>query len=151
MSNVMGIYVKFTKSHSLNMVMSRDPGFKFGKVLVLSNFILSFRKSYKIWGKLAQEQKGYRQKTNWGWKRPPSAYRVKWRSLGARSKFWGYQSRRIGVAVTTVSTSLILRGWVTKMSKNGDKKQGGGRVDDNNILTFCPTVLDTKCHFPVYF
>ena len=32
-------------------------------------------------------------------------------------------------------------------TKNGG---GGGRVGDNNILTFCPTVLDKKCHFPVY-
>ena len=38
----------------------------------LSNSILNFRKSYQIWGKLAQQQpvKGR-------WKRPPSAYRVK--------------------------------------------------------------------------
>ena len=24
-------------------------------------------------------------------------------------------------------------------------------MGDINILTFCPTVLDKKCHFPVYF
>ena len=34
----------------------------------------------------------------------------------------GCQSRRTRVGVTTVSNSLILRGWVTKVSKNGDKK-----------------------------
>ena len=28
--------------------------------------------------------------------------------------------------VTTVSNSLILGGWVTKVSKNDDKKWGGG-------------------------
>ena len=48
------------------------------------------------------------------------------------------------MAVTTVSNSLILGGWVTKILKNGDKNGGGGRVGDNNILTFCPTVLDKK-------
>ena len=42
------------------------------------NSVLNFRKSYQIWGKLAQEQKSYRQNTNWGWKTPPPrAYRVK--------------------------------------------------------------------------
>ena len=56
------------------------------------------------------------------------------------------------MAVTTVPNSLILGGWMTKVLKNGDKNGGGGgggRVGDNNI--FCPTVLDKKCHFPVYF
>ena len=33
----------------------------------------------------------------------------------------GCQGRRTGVAVTTVSNSLILGGWVTKVLKNGDK------------------------------
>ena len=28
--------------------------------------------------------------------------------------------------VTTVSNALILGGWVTKVSKNGDEKGGGG-------------------------
>ena len=40
------------------------------------------------------------------------------------------------MAVTTVSSSLILGGWVTKVLKNGDKNYGGGRVGDNKILTF---------------
>ena len=47
--------------------------------------------------------------------------------------------------VTTVSNSLILGGWVTKGSKNGDEKWGG-RVGDNNILTFLCYRLDKKCH-----
>ena len=38
--------------------------------------------------------------------------------------------------MTTVSNSLILGGWVTKVLKTDDKQEGGGRVDDNNILTF---------------
>ena len=40
--------------------------------------------------------------------------------------------------MTTVSNSLILGGWVTKVVKNGDKNRGGGdgRVGDNHILTF---------------
>ena len=36
--------------------------------------------------------------------------------------FGGYQGRRTGVGVTTVSNSLILGGWVTKALKNGDEK-----------------------------
>ena len=49
----------------------------------------------------------------------------------------GCQGRRIGVGVTTVSNLLILGGWVTKVLNNGCKKWGGGgRVGDNNILTF---------------
>ena len=32
------------------------------------------------------------------------------------------KGRRTGVGVTTVSNSLILAGWVTKVSKNCDKK-----------------------------
>ena len=35
------------------------------------------------------------------------------------------QGQRIGVGVTTVSNSLILGGWVTKVLKNDDKKIGG--------------------------
>ena len=34
----------------------------------------------------------------------------------------GCQGRRTGVGVTTVSNSLILGGWVTKVLNNGDKK-----------------------------
>ena len=49
------------------------------------------------------------------------------------------------MGVTTVFNSLILGGWVTKVLKNGEKK-GGGRVGDNNILTF----FVLKCHFPAY-
>ena len=57
----------------------------------------------------------------------------------------GCQGRRTVVGVTTVSNSLILGGWVTKVLKNGDKKLGGGggNVDDNNILTFY-TIGSTK-------
>ena len=47
--------------------------------------------------------------------------------------FGGFSGRRTGVGVTTVSNSLILGGWVTKVLKNGDKKYGGGRVGDNSI------------------
>ena len=35
--------------------------------------------------------------------------------------FGGCQDRRTGAGVTTVSNSLILGGWVTKVLKNGDK------------------------------
>ena len=36
----------------------------------------------------------------------------------------GCQGRRTGVGVTTVSNSLILGGWVTKVLKNGEKNRG---------------------------
>ena len=56
------------------------------------------------------------------------------------------------MAVTTVSNSLILGGWVlTKVLKNGDKKYGSGRVGDNNMLTFLSYCTNKKCHFPIYF
>ena len=38
-----------------------------------------------------------------------------------------------GWGVTTVSNSLLLGGWVTKVLNNSDKKWEGGRVGDNNI------------------
>ena len=43
------------------------------------NFVLNFSKSYKIWGKLTQEQKVIGKKQIEGGKHPPppSAYRVK--------------------------------------------------------------------------
>ena len=77
MSNVMGIYVKFTiTTHQIwschVTLASNSENFYF-----LPNSILNFRKSYQIWGKLAQEQKSYRQKTNWGVKTPPVLIRVK--------------------------------------------------------------------------
>ena len=41
------------------------------------------------------------------------------------------------MGVTTISNSLILGGWVTKVLMNGDRNRGGGGgVGDNNILTF---------------
>ena len=53
----------------------------------------------------------------------PSKWQAKLRfkEAGARSKFWGVV--RVGGqgGVTTVSNSLILGGWVTKVLKNGDK------------------------------
>ena len=66
MSKVMGIYVKFTKTtHQIwschVTLVSNSEIFYFSP-----NSIVNFRKSYQIWGKLAQEQNSYRQKTNWG-------------------------------------------------------------------------------------
>ena len=55
------------------------------------------------------------------------------------------------MGVTTVSNSLILGGWVTKVLKNGDKN----RVVEGWVTTifrlFRPTVPDKKCHFPFIF
>ena len=59
--------------------------------------------------------------------------------------FGGSKGRRTGVGVTTVSTSLILGGWMTKVLKNGEKR--GGRVGDNNFFIFLCYWLDKKCHF----
>ena len=62
------------QNHSPNMVMSRDwlqtPKLFIFRLILY--FFLNFRKSYQIWGELAQEQTSYWQKTNWGWKTPPS-------------------------------------------------------------------------------
>ena len=62
----MRIYVKFTKTtHQILschvMLASNSENFYFSP-----NSVLNIRKSYHIWGKFAQEQKSYRQKTNWG-------------------------------------------------------------------------------------
>ena len=43
--------------------------------------------------------------------------------------FVGCRGRRTEVGVTTVSNSLILGGWVTKVSKNGNEKWEGGGVE----------------------
>ena len=56
-------------------------------------------------------------------------------------QIWGLSGSEDRGGVTTVTNSLILRGWVTKVLGNGDEKwgaggAGGGRVGDNNILTF---------------
>ena len=44
------------------------------------------------------------------------------------------QGQRTGVAVTTVSISLILGGWLTKVLKNGNKNGGG--VEGGVTTTF---------------
>ena len=75
----MDIYAKFYDDQSPNMVMSREPDLNFKNVHFLPNSILNVRKSYQIWGKVAEEQKSYRQKTKLGVENTPlpSAYRVK--------------------------------------------------------------------------
>ena len=78
MSKGMGIYVKFAMTtHQIwschVTLASNSEHFYF-----LPNSILNFRKRYQIWGKFAQEQKSYRQKTKLGVENNPlSAYRVK--------------------------------------------------------------------------
>ena len=79
MSNVMGIYVKFTKTAhqiwSCHVTLASNSE----NFYLSPNFVSNFRKSYQIWGKLAQEQKSYRQKEIGGVENtpPPSANRVK--------------------------------------------------------------------------
>ena len=79
MSNVMGIYVEFTKTtHQIwscqVTLASNSENFYFSP-----NSVLNFRKNYQIWGEIDSGTKSYRQKTNWGVENtpPPSAYRVK--------------------------------------------------------------------------
>ena len=74
----MGIYVKFTKTThqiwSCHVTLASNSG----NFYFLPNSILKFWKSYQIWGKLAQEQKRYRQKQiGGGVEKTPRAYRVK--------------------------------------------------------------------------
>ena len=62
MSKVMGIYVKFTKTtHQIwschVTLASNSENFYFS-----TNSVLKVRKSYQMWGKLAQEQESYRKK-----------------------------------------------------------------------------------------
>ena len=70
MSQVMGIYVKFTKTtHQIwschVTLASNSEHFYFSP-----NSILDFRKSYQLWGKLAQEQKVTGKKQIRGGKHP---------------------------------------------------------------------------------
>ena len=53
--------------------------------------------------------------------------------------------------VATLSNSLILGGWVTKVLNNGDKNRGVEGWVIKIFRPFRPTVLDKKCHFSVYF
>ena len=67
----MSIYVKFTKTtHQIwschVTLASNSENFYFSP-----NSVLNFRKSYQIWGKLAQEQKVTGKKQIRGWKTPP--------------------------------------------------------------------------------
>ena len=48
------------------------------------NSILNFRKSYQIWGKLAQEQKSYRQKAKLGVENTPTPVLIGLRSTCSR-------------------------------------------------------------------
>ena len=57
----MGIYVKFYHDQiwSCHVMLAAN----FENYYFSPNSILNFRESYQIWGKLAQEQNSYRQKT----------------------------------------------------------------------------------------
>ena len=77
----MDTYVKFTKT--THQIWSCHVTLASNSENFLPNSILNFRKSYQIWGKLAQEQKftGKTQIGGGGQNTTPSAYRVKeWRS-----------------------------------------------------------------------
>ena len=62
----MGIYVNFTKNTHQMWSCHVTLASNFEKFHVLPNSLLNFRKNYQIWGKLAQEQKSYKQKNKLG-------------------------------------------------------------------------------------
>ena len=53
----MGIYVKFTKTTHQIWACHVTMASNSENLYFSSNFVLNFRKSYQIWGKLAQEKK----------------------------------------------------------------------------------------------
>ena len=55
------------------------------------------------------------------------------------------------MGVTTVSNSLILGGWVTKVLKNGDKNRGVEGWVTTICRLFRPTVLDKNATFLFIF
>ena len=65
MSKVRGIYVNFTKTTHQIWSCHVTLASNFENFYFSPNSVLNFRKSYQIWGKLAKEQKNYKQKTNW--------------------------------------------------------------------------------------
>ena len=67
----MGSYVKFTKTTHVTLASNSE------NFYISPNSILTFRRSYKIWGKLVQEQKVTGKKQIRGVENTPSAYRVK--------------------------------------------------------------------------
>ena len=67
----MSIFVKFTKTTHQIWSCHVTVASNSESVYLLPNSILNFRKSYQIWGKMAQEQKSYRQKTNWRVEKTP--------------------------------------------------------------------------------
>ena len=62
MSKVRGIYVNFTKTTHQIWSCHVTLASNFENFYFSPNSVLNFRKSYQIWGKLAQEQKNYKQK-----------------------------------------------------------------------------------------
>ena len=77
----MDVYVKFTKTMhqvwSCHVILaSNSENFYF-----LPNYDI-LGKVTRFGGQLAQYQKSYRQKTNWGWKRPPSDIGLKRGGVG---------------------------------------------------------------------
>ena len=67
----MAIYVKFSKTTRQIWSCYVTPASNSENFHFSPNSVLKFRKSYQIRGKLAQEQKRYRQKTNWGVENTP--------------------------------------------------------------------------------
>ena len=54
------------------------------------------------------------------------------------------------MGVTTVSNSLILGGWVTKVLKNGDKNRGVEGWVTTIFRLFDPAVLDKNATFCLF-
>ena len=68
MSKVMGIYAKFTKTTHLIWACHVTLASYSENFYLSPNFVLNFRKSCQIWGKLATNKKFTGKKRNGGWK-----------------------------------------------------------------------------------
>ena len=82
------------------------------------NSILNFRKIYQIWGKLAQEQKSYRQKTNWGMENtppPPPPVLIELNTLNCNRKLinTGQRTKRLTWLVSKVAEYLLYPGFIS--------------------------------------
>ena len=106
MSNVMDVYVNFTKTTHQIWSCHVTRASNFENFYFLLNSVLNFRKVTKF-GEIGPRTKTYKQKTTWGWKTSPpvliglrvkpGVQNVRYRSLGKPSKhlfllgthFWG--------------------------------------------------------------
>ena len=110
----MGIYVKFTKTNhqiwSCHVTLASNSE----NFYLLLNSILNFRESYQIWGKLAQEQKSYRQKLIGGGKQPPVLIGLRWFIFTwewsfERANYWSKYDRKLSISLNPVNLILFCK------------------------------------------